>query len=304
MRSVWSFWTKPFLAERHTSWHSELHHWLAWGLSLHTAGLHYPDTQLVTDDAGARILIDELGLPFQSVSTALNALDAQDPGWWALGKLEAYRVQDRPFVHIDTDVFLWNALRYDVEMADVFAQNPEPITFGASCYCPDDLERSLGYPRRGWLPPEWSWYRRQAPLHARAECCGIFGGNRIEFIRHYAASALRVITDRKNLRGLSAFREKPAHMILIEQYLLTACLESHRDERASPFAGVEIRYVFESAADAYRRECATEAGYTHLAAGAKRDPTIALNLKNRVLYEIPEHFDACMAKMDRAKLTA
>ena len=119
MRSVWSFWTKPFSVERRTSWASELHHWIAWGLSVETARRHYPHTCLVTDDEGARILIDELQLPFTSVTVCLNRLRDADPEWWALGKLEAYRRQREPFVHVDTDVFLWNALPAHVAAAPV-----------------------------------------------------------------------------------------------------------------------------------------------------------------------------------------
>ena len=93
MEAVWSFWTKPYLAERRLSWHRECHHWLAWGLSVHAARQHYPHTRLVTDDEGARILIDELQLPFESVSTALNTIAGENPNWWALGKIEAYRTK-------------------------------------------------------------------------------------------------------------------------------------------------------------------------------------------------------------------
>jgi hypothetical protein len=110
MQAVWSFWTKPYFAERWLCWYSDWHHWLAWGLSLRAASQHYPNTLLVTDDEGARILVDELKLPFRRVSTALNTLERANPEWWSLGKIEAYRRQHEPFVHIDTDVFLWKPL--------------------------------------------------------------------------------------------------------------------------------------------------------------------------------------------------
>ncbi len=95
---------------------------------------------LVTDEAGARVLVDALELPFTEVSTALNDLQA-DPDWWALGKLEAYRRQADPFVHIDADVFLWTPLNPALSAAPVFAQNPEPIpSLSTSYYRPDLLE--------------------------------------------------------------------------------------------------------------------------------------------------------------------
>jgi hypothetical protein len=151
MNAVWSFWTKPYLAERCLSWRSDRHHWLAWGLSVYVARQHYPHTQLVTDEAGARILVDELELPFESVSTALDTLAAENPNWWALGKLEAYRRQKSAFIHLDTDVFLWQPLAPEFAGADVIAQNPEFIEVDRGCYCPGEFERWIGWPEEGWL---------------------------------------------------------------------------------------------------------------------------------------------------------
>jgi hypothetical protein len=289
MRSVWSFWSKPFLAERHSSWASEFHHWLAWGLSVDTARAHYPKTSLVTDDEGARLLVDDLGLPFASVSLALNRLKKYDPEWWALGKIEAYRHQREPFVHIDSDVFLWRPLPDRVSGSPLFAQNPEPIVLGASCYRPEELERAIG--SRGWLPEEWHWYR-SAVKTPRAECCGIFGGSGVEFIRYYAGLALKTVTAPRN-RGLARLPERIGHMILIEQYLLAACIEYHLVHAGSSFAPPSIEYMFDSIETAYSPAEAAALGYTHLAAGAKRNPRIARDLARRVAQDMPHYYERC-----------
>src|SRR4051812_45760022 len=107
MRAVWSFWSKPWRARTGGTWRTERHHLLGWILSFEAARKHYPDTELITDDEGAQLLIDRLGLAFSRVSTSLNRLAAHDPRRWILGKLYAYREQSEPFVHLDTDVFLW-----------------------------------------------------------------------------------------------------------------------------------------------------------------------------------------------------
>jgi hypothetical protein len=103
MRAVWSFWSKPFKTHHKQVWLTEQHHLFAWILSLETARRHYPDTALFTDDEGAYLLVDQLGLDFAHVSTELNALSKSDPQWWVLGKLWTYRSQIEPFVHIDND---------------------------------------------------------------------------------------------------------------------------------------------------------------------------------------------------------
>ena len=129
-RAVWSFWSKPFEAHHHHLWFSEKHHLLAWILSFELARQYYPETVLVTDDQGARLLVDRLGLEFGEVSTDLNRLQTEDPDWWVLGKLWAYRQQTQPFVHIDADVFLWQPLPEQIVNAPVFTQSPEQFIFG------------------------------------------------------------------------------------------------------------------------------------------------------------------------------
>ena len=287
MKSVWSFWSKPYFAG-YSRWYTDWHHWLGWGLSLHTVSQFYPETCLVTDDAGARILIDYLQLPFEHVSTDLNKLRNEHRDWWSLGKIEAYGLQDRPFVHIDADVFLWKPLAAELEHADVFAQNPEPIVPGATLYTPEQVESAID---GGWLPEEWLWYRRVKK--AESQCCGVFGGNRVDFIKHYADTALRIIRDPRNRLAMRRLREKSRHMLLIEQYVLTACVEYHRIQEGSPFAGIEMRHVFASLDEALGPHAPVAAGFTHLAAGAKRNRRVSRDLEKRVQKELPEFYDRC-----------
>ena len=101
MRVVWSFWSRPFHAYYGTVWCKPLHHLLAWRLSVEAASRHYRDTVLITDGAGKELLVDQLGLEFGEVSTELDRLESVDAGWWALGKIVTYGLQNRPFVHLD-----------------------------------------------------------------------------------------------------------------------------------------------------------------------------------------------------------
>lgn len=292
MNAVWSFWTKPYFLNGKGRWYSELHHWLAWGLSLFTAQRFYSQTCLVTDDAGARILIDELELPFACLSTGLNVLADQDPGWWALGKLEAHRLQQTPFVHLDPDVFLWKRLASELEAADVFTQNPMPLN--PDMYRPAEFEDAVGHPASGWLPKEWRWYRRQA-ANQRAACCGIIGGVRLDFIHDYARTGLRLIADPRNADLLRICQQKTRHMFLIEEYALSACVEYHRRQKKSPYHGIEIRYLFPSLEDAFKPEYTTMAGFTHLAgAMAKKDPQLARQLEHRVKRDLPRFYQRCL----------
>ena len=86
MQAVWSFWTRPFAGRCGIPWPSEKHHLLSWILSVETARKHYPQTALVTDEEGADLLVDQLGLEFTHVSTELTALSGADPAMVGAGQ--------------------------------------------------------------------------------------------------------------------------------------------------------------------------------------------------------------------------
>lgn len=297
MQAVWSFWSKPFLAHRRHTWLSDKDHLLSWILSVGTARLHYAPVILYTDDAGARMLIDGIGLEFTRVVTSLNALDGHDAGWWAAGKLCAYAAQREPFIHIDSDVYLWQPLSPGIVSAPLFAQNPEPFIPGQSYYQPEAIEHALDAGSGGWLPPEWTWYRTSG-IEQRGVGCGVFGGNRVDFIRHYAAQALRMIEHGPNQIAWQELN-KPDHMIVLEQYLLAACIEHHCGRDDSAYRDIGISYVFSSFDEAFDAERAERSGYTHLIANAKRNPEIASDLEARVAEEYPEPYERCVRYLAR-----
>lgn len=274
MRAVWSFRSEPFRRGEGSAWLSPYHALLSWVLSVGCARRHYPDTLLVTDDQGAELLVNRVGLNFASVSLELNSLRDCDPDWWALGKLYAYRMQTGPFVHIDSDVFLWKRLPVELEAAAVFAQSPE--TFD-----PDD-ERTHYHARAvertvAWLPDEWRAYTAGSGVKT-ASCCGILGGTDTEFIAGYADLDIRVAEDPQNAAGWRTWGNKGMCNVLIEQMLLDAL---------AAVRGVRVSHLFPNEADPYVAAKATAVGYTHLIASAKRNPELMRDLEERVWAEFP-----------------
>jgi len=290
MRAVWSFWSKPF-GSTSRSWKSGLYHLLSWVVSVETARRHYPKTALFTDDEGARMLIDRIGLGFEHVSTELDALASHDPAWWILGKLYTYRAMTEPFIHIDTDVYLWQPLPERLLIAPVFAQNPEPLAAWNGWYKPEVFELVLRRIRGGWLPPEWAWYRSSG-VNQRGECCGIVGGNRLDFINYYARMAIRVIEEPSNQPAWATLHGKQLHNALVEQYLLAACLDYHRSTPGSPYRDISIAYLFDDPGNAFNERSAERVGYTHLM-DAKRDGELARRLETRVMRDYPEYHERC-----------
>jgi len=188
MRAVWSFWTMPYRARRGFSWERDHTHLLSWILSVGLAREHFDSIALHTDNAGAALLVDRLGLDFDHVSTSLNQLNGHDPDWWMQGKLHTYAEQQEPFVHLDCDVYLFKPLPERLMTAAVLAQNPEEVSPRAPWYDVEACELAIRAHGDGHIPPEWTWYRTFVP-DQKAACCGIFGGHCLDFIRAYATTA-------------------------------------------------------------------------------------------------------------------
>lgn len=281
MRAVWSFWSKPFRQYKGRIWREPRHHLLAWGLSLKLARQHFDETQLVTDSAGKAMLVDELGLEFDSVSTELDRLYDADPGWWALGKLVAYSIQQSPFIHLDTDVFLWKAPPPVLLSAPVFAQCPEHHALDHAWCGPRDLE-ALFVRHGATLPVEWQWASSLHTNSFREENCGILGGNRVDFIRYYANTAIDLVSDPAYAELWRELPEKSGFNMVIEQYLLSCCLDYHRIAPDSPYRGVSIRYLFPTWSEAFHPQAASRAGYTHLLGDAKTNAGIMARLEHRM----------------------
>ncbi len=294
MRAVWSFWTKPFYGQHGPKWLNLSLYLMSWVLSVEMVKQFFPETFLFTDDAGADILIDRLGLEFSHVSKELNALDAYDPKWFTLGKLFTYRAQTEPFVHLDMDVFLSKPLPLEFLSAPVFAQNPEYFyTGGSKCYLPGEFEKAVMNNGEGWLPEEWKWYRHYLDGIQKAICCGILGSNHVDFINYYANLAISIIDHPSNTNQLSALEKKRHHSILLEQFLLPACIDYHNNIKDSAYKGVYINYLFTTLAEAYKNEA--EVGYTHLMLGnLKHNKHFANLLAKKVKREFPEFYERCI----------
>ena len=298
MRAVWSFWSKPMKTNKSWAWLTQKHHLLSWILSVETARKHFQELSLVTDDEGAKMIVEGIGLEFDHLSLDLNSLDNHDPSWWVLGKLYAYRAQESPFVHIDNDVFIWNSLPERMLTSPLLAQNPEYFIVGypSSYYKPKKVERLIGQVKDGWIPEEWLWSRSVFRHHQKAISCGILGGNNTDFINYYADLAIKLVEHPPNQIPLSKLKNKSIHVILLEQYLLSACIDYHKHRSESSYFNIDIEYLFPSLGDFYNAE---KVGYTHLVAKTKKDPSITSRLERRVKEDYPRYYENCIRYLSK-----
>ena len=143
MKIIQSFWSRPLIyrGTKNTGWPSFEFYLMSWCLSALLLKKHYGKIELYTDDLGKELLINLLGLPYSRVDCSLNELDKYNPRYWALGKVYTYGIQDKPFLHLDNDVFLFK--KFDDYFFDyeLIAQN---IDFNIPIYskCLKELEQN------------------------------------------------------------------------------------------------------------------------------------------------------------------
>jgi hypothetical protein len=290
MLAVWSHWSKPF-AMRGGGWPTPAHYLMSCVLSVETARSHFKRTRLVTDSAGAKMLVDGVGLEFDDVRLDLSEIEEFDPTWQVFGKIQAYRTQHEPFVHIDNDVYLWTGLPERLMSADVLAQNPEHFTDASDYYQLGELEEIRRYPY-GWLPKEAEWCRSLHGYHQRSLNTGIYGGHRVDFIRYCAELAFEMVEHPGNRDAITRIEDKYRFAGMLEMFLPAACLEYHTARPHSPFRTIKTETLFDSAEDAYRD--GEEKSYTHMIGGSKGKLVYARKLESRVRSHYPRHYERCV----------
>jgi len=218
MKIVQSFWSKPtvytednsekgfFQRGKSGGWLEKKNYYISWALSCLQLKKFYDNVELVTDRIGKEILIDQLQLPYSNVVLELDCLNDYHADLWALGKVHSYGLQKEPFIHVDSDIFIWG--KFGIENSELISQNFEKGNFyneilnqfnGHFKYFPECL--------RGQIENTETVHSINA---------GIFGGTNWKFINKYAREA-RYFVD-QNIDSLGKI-EIGKFNVLFEQIL-------------------------------------------------------------------------------------
>ena len=296
MKIIQSLWTKPLEIDVRRNkvsggWPSWKHYWYSWVLSTWQAHLTHGRVDLVTDRVGAQILVEELALPFRQVSVALEDVpDAVHPALWAYGKILAYEQQVEPFIHIDSDVFLWKPLPERITTAAVAAQHyewaPQYPPFHDIYTRPRKTMRALML----HLPGAWSPHAEDD----HAIIMGIFGGNDLDTIREYCRQARGFVEHLDNRAGWQAIASSGrgdlgiriigwSNMLMEQQ--TAYCVARQR--------GVNLTMLFEKDMMSEIDSVGNDLGYTHVMGYKKKpaDDDFIQRLERRVRESYPAAYD-------------
>lgn len=277
MKAVFSFGTM-FLTEHNA--YAGFPDAEAWGcscvLSVLLARQHLGRAELYADTRGAALLA-KLVLPFDAVYSAFEDF-AYPPQLWMAMKLQTYRRQTEPFVHLDFDAYLWAPLPPRLTGAAVIAQSSED---GYACY---DCVLAYFLARAGYIPEFVRAHVARYGTQVRALNAGLYGGHNLAALHACADEVFTTLAHPANavmLAELAACHAAPGDVFYDFNILLEQCFASM-----------------------YYHQCDLPVGYvlgdeppyfTHLLSSAKQHPDNVRDLKNRVARDYPAYYQRVLA---------
>jgi hypothetical protein len=287
MQIVQTYWSLPTKNnDKHENngrgsggWLSERTHAMSWALSCLKCRQFYPNIDLYTDKAGREWIIDELQLPYSNVYEELDSLNHYDSHLWALPKIYTYSKQNKPFLHIDSDAYIWEPFRGDLTNSGLFVQNLEinypyykaPLFHMAEHfeYIPDIFKDVL------------SDIKNRPIISVNA---GIIGGNDTEFFKIYGSQVFDLIDRNRNkLDHLSTgnlniiFEQLYFHLLATSQNKHIEVLLENIDDSSVDLVKFAITPLINK--------------YVHTIGYAKQNPVSCNQVELRLRYEFPKMYD-------------
>lgn len=279
MRIIQSIWTAniPTVLQHNMGWLSPEYNLMSWALSCLQLRQFYPEVVLYCDNTGAKMLIDTLQLPYSEVVCSLDSLNNYHPDLWALPKIKAYSLQDKPFLHIDGDVFVWKKFENDLLKSSLIAQNKDQIAgFEITM---QTLEATFEY-----FPKE-ILLERLAKNPIQTYNAGIYGGSDIDFFQEYTQKAFEFVN---NNNSKLAKIEVSDFNIFFEQYLFYCLAKDKNKEVNVLFSGTikddEYKGFGEFDKVPYEKK------YLHLLSDYKKSEFMCNELANKLRQDYPEYY--------------
>ena len=291
MRIIQSIWTANTsnLLQNNMGWLSPEYNLMSWALSCLQLRQFYPEVVLYCDSVGAKMLIDTLQLPYREVVCTLDDLNNYHPELWALSKIKAYSLQNKPFLHVDGDVFVWKKFDDSFLKSNLIAQNKDQIS---------DFEGTMQLLESAFVYfPKEMIQERQAKNRIQTYNAGIYGGSDISFFQEYAAKAFAFVDN--NILDLAKIRVADFN-IFFEQYLFY-CLAKDQNKKVTVLlSGIVKDNEYKGFGEFDK--VPFEKQYLHLLSDYKKSEYMCDELANRLRQDYPEYYYRIIALFKKNKI--
>lgn len=224
-------------------------------------------------DKWCKDFINRYRIPFDAVIDVSEALVGLDYNAWSLNKLYTMKIQTKPFLHVDNDVFFLKPIEnFEQRFAncDLFCQNVEYLR--TEQFYVDAIRK---YRATGHVS-KYPWFR-SITKSIWPPNVGILYMSRLEHLDQFYNNALEIL-DLFNERYPN-YKNEGCLPVFFEQYALGK-LASHYNYKVDTYLNVH----WDLSRDAH------EKGYSHLISHTKRSDHWENRVKIRLKEEFPAEF--------------
>lgn len=280
MRIIQSSWAcnQPDLLTSNAGWLAPEYNLMSWTLSCLQLKQYYSEVVLYCDSVSAKTLIDVLQLPYTDVVCNLDVLNSYHPQLWALPKIHAYSQQEKPFLHIDGDVFVFEKFDNELLKSGLIAQNIEAATdYYEKIMC--SLESKLTF-----FPKEII-KERELKNKILAYNAGVLGGTDILFFKEYTQKAFEFVD--KNISNLSGINVTNFN-IFFEQYFFYCLAKKNKQDVNVLIPEIIGDNEYKGFGDFTK--VPYEKKFLHLLGAYKRNEFICKQMANRLRQDYPIYY--------------
>lgn len=288
MKIVHSFWSKPSFhgnqnyenSRKFGGWLSYKYFLLSTCFSCLTLRKHHGQVDFYSDSKGEEVFIKQLDLPYSNVSTVLNELEGEDHRLWVLGKLKVIKLQTKPFIHVDNDVFIWESLPINMLSNSLLAQSKHLLPSAYKSNLKGVFDNFNHIPK----------CLAKVPTNSTTIAnIGIIGGTNIDFFQEYCETAYKFLNE--NLENLPKINIGGFNQIM-DEYLFT-CLANELEH--------DVRFFINNTQcdnpniDPYQHVLRFHLvplidKYIHVVGTAKQNAYACEQLELRLKYQFPEYY--------------
>jgi len=244
-------------------------------LSVELAKQQFEKVELVCNSTGKSLLIDQLQIPFTSYNVALDQFDNKlDPDHWALAKMYSYSIQNEPFLHIDTDVFIFSKIPQEVLQKDLIFQNKEMLDIHGGYLVSLEKYRKLRSKLQSSAVKDNVQY---------AYNCGVVGANNLDVIKQWYSLASSFVEGEEYKTFWEEQEDKHRFNHFFEQYFIACLVDQNKELSVESLLG---DLLIDRGHYSYSNK---EFLYTHLWGEVKRDRKILQKVYSRLLTSFPQY---------------
>lgn len=243
-------------------------------LSVELTLLQFKEVELVTNSYGKELLVDRYKIPFTSVRVELDHFDGVlDPDLWAYAKIYSYSLQNKPFIHIDNDVFLFDHISKELLAKDLIFQNKESVSQHDSYLEHCESLKSCGSINLMMLTD---------PKSIGFACnCGIIGINELSIVQKWKEIVDEYLFSKRNKKYWDSITDKHSKNHVLEQFFISVLVKKRNLDIGFLLDSDDIFEVLKQAETTFKM--------VHLWGSTKRQSNYINRIKRRLIEGYPKY---------------